>query len=65
MRFFQNSVGSNGHLEIDFAIDRHGTVDPVHAAAYKGFGDWVRSCYGAPVGTGALDAAGQTTFEFR
>ena len=55
-------VGSNGHLEIDFGIDRHGSVDPVHAVAYKQFGDWIRSCYGSPVGAGAL-TPGSTTLE--
>lgn len=38
-----------------------GRVDPVHAAAYKQFGDWIRACYGAPVATGALPA-GATSF---
>ena len=59
---YHDSVGANGHLEIDFAIDRTGGVDPKHAAAYAGFGGWIRSCYGSPVGTGAL-ALGATTVE--
>ena len=60
--FYHNSVGANGHLEIDFAIDRTGGIDPKHAAAYAQFGSWIRSCYGSPVAHGAL-AAGQTSFE--
>ena len=36
-------------LELDFAIDRQGLVDPAHAVRYKEFGDWIRACYGAPV----------------
>jgi alpha-L-fucosidase len=52
--FYHRSVGMNGHLEIDFAISRTGEVDPVHALAYKSFGDWIRSCYGAPVAVGGL-----------
>lgn len=53
--FYHNSVGANGHLEIDFAIDRTGNVDPVHAAAYASFGAWIRACYGgAPVAAGSL-----------
>lgn len=38
--FYHNSVGANGHLEIDFAIDRTGGVAPKHALAYKQFGAW-------------------------
>jgi hypothetical protein len=53
---YHASVGANGHLEIDFAIDRTGGVDPKHAAAYAGFGGWIRSCYGTPVGTASLSA---------
>lgn len=59
--FYHNSVGMNGHLEIDFAISRTGEVDPLHAAAYAGFGAWIRSCYGSPVASGALPA-GATSF---
>jgi alpha-L-fucosidase len=54
--FYHNSVGNNGHLEIDFAIDRRGMIDPNHAIAYKLFGDWIRSCYGSPVAAAYLDA---------
>jgi len=60
--FYHNSVGANGHLEIDFAIDRTGGVDPKHAFAYKQFGDWIRSCYGSPVAHGSLPK-GWTSFE--
>lgn len=42
-------MGQNAVLELDFAIDLNGQVDPAHAAAYKQFGDWIRSCYGKPV----------------
>ena len=54
--FYHASVGANAHLEIDFAIDRTGNVDPVHAARYREFGAWIRSCYGTPVAAGALPA---------
>jgi hypothetical protein len=30
--YYHQSVGSNGHLEIDFAIDRTGGIAPKHAA---------------------------------
>ena len=58
---YHHSVGANGHLEIDFAIDRTGNVDPVHAAGYAAFGAWIRACYGAPLAQGALPA-GATQF---
>ena len=29
-------------MELDFAIDRTGRVDPKHAALYKALGDWIR-----------------------
>ena len=61
VQFYHSSVGMNGHLEIDFAISRTGEVDPLHAAAYAGFGAWIRSCYGSPVASGALPA-GATSF---
>jgi alpha-L-fucosidase len=49
------SVGANGVLELDFAIDRTGQVHPAHAAMYQTFGDWIRSCYGTPLVSGRLD----------
>ena len=33
----------------------------MHAAAYKAFGDWIRSCYGSPVAAGSLPP-GATSF---
>ena len=58
------NLGANGHLEIDFAIDRTGGVDPKHAVAYKQFGDWIRSCYGLPVAQESL-TPGETSFELQ
>jgi len=46
---YHNSVGSNAVLELDFAINRDGLVEPSHAVMYKQLGDWIRSCYGTPV----------------
>ncbi len=51
---YHASVGSNGHLEIDFAIDRTGGIAPTHAAAYRTFGNWIRNCYGTPLATGSM-----------
>lgn len=57
---YQRSVGANGKLELDFAIDRTGQVNPVHATRYAQFGDWIRSCYGTPVAS-TIPAAGVWT----
>ena len=52
-------MGANGHLEIDFAIDRTGNVAPAHATLYAAFGGWIAACYGkAPLAAGALAAGG-------
>jgi len=61
VQFYHHSVGMNGHLEIDFAIDRTGRVDPVHAKAYAQFGAWIASCYGSPLAVGGLPF-GATSF---
>jgi len=46
---YHATVGANGVLELDYAIDRTGRVDPAHKARYKELGEWIRSCYGSPV----------------
>jgi len=50
IELYHATVGNNGVLELDFAIDRSGRVHYTHAARYKEFGDWIRSCYGNPLG---------------
>jgi hypothetical protein len=35
-------------MELDFAVDRSGNIDPAHAARYKEFGAWIHDCYGYP-----------------
>ena len=50
---YHDTVGSNGVLELDFAIDRDGLVAPQHEAAYRALGAWIHSCYGTPVPTTA------------
>jgi hypothetical protein len=47
-------------LELDFAIDRTGNVNPAHVVQYAAFGNWIRSCYGNPVAT-MSGPAGATT----
>ena len=46
---YHKSVGSNSVMELDFAIDRTGNIDPTHAERYAEFGAWIRSCYGTAV----------------
>eukprot|EP00056_Hartaetosiga_gracilis_P003668 m.65889 g.65889 ORF g.65889 m.65889 type:complete len:586 (-) comp11539_c6_seq2:510-2267(-) len=46
---YHDTVGNNAVLELDFAIDRDGLVDPTHAQRYKELGDWIRSCYSTPI----------------
>ena len=43
---FHDTLGSNGVIELDFAIDRDGLVNPVHEARYREFGSWIKACYG-------------------
>ena len=42
---YHQTVGSNGVLELDFAIDRDGIVNPDHEKVYRAFGSWISSCY--------------------
>ena len=52
---YHATCGANTVMELDFAIDRTGNVDPAHAALYKAFGDWRRACYGSPIATTTLE----------
>ena len=54
---YHNSVGMNTVLELDFAIDRSGRLDPSHSARYKQLGDWIRTCYGKSIAAGAVTAS--------
>ncbi len=47
-------------MELDFAIDRTGSIDPQHALRYKEFGDWIRACYGSPLGSFTLTGGART-----
>jgi alpha-L-fucosidase len=48
IKMYHSTVGANSVMELDFAIDRTGNIDPTHAARYKEFGTWIRQCYGTP-----------------
>ena len=41
-------MGNGGTIELDFAINRDGLVEPSHAARYQAFGGWIHACYGGP-----------------
>eukprot|EP01079_Euglenida_sp_SAG-EU17-18_P002554 gene2554-73_t len=47
IHMYHGTVGNNCVMELDFAIDRTGNVDPAHAARYREFGGLIRSCYGS------------------
>ena len=49
-------------MELDFAIDRSGRIDPTHAARYKEFGDWISACYSDPLGQ-SMDFVNSTVVE--
>ena len=46
---YHETVGKNGVLELDFAINRDGVIEPKHAKRYKQLGTWIKKCYGSPV----------------
>ena len=48
---YHETVGKNGVLELDFAIDRDGLVNTNHAKRYKELGTWIKHCYSDPVST--------------
>ena len=43
---YHGTVGQNAVMELDFAVDRTGNIDPTHAARYAEFGGWIDACYG-------------------
>ncbi|OAQ58196.1 glycoside hydrolase family 29 protein [Pochonia chlamydosporia 170] len=50
---YHNSVGRNCVLELDVTPDQRGLIPDDHAALYKRLGDFINSCYGNPIDTGA------------
>jgi len=47
---YHDIVGRGMVMELAFSINRDGLVDESHAEVYKQLGDWVRECYGTPIG---------------
>ena len=58
-RMYHATVGANAVMELDFAIDRTGNVDPSHMERYLEFGNWVRNCYGAAAAATDWELANQ------
>ena len=42
---YHKTVGNNGALELDLAVNRNGIVETSHSVRYKELGDWIRACY--------------------
>ena len=61
---YHSSVGNNGVLELDFAINRDGLVEPNHADRYRELGAWIRRCYGNPISI-VSGKRGQTLIELK
>eukprot|EP00037_Helgoeca_nana_P011787 m.105977 g.105977 ORF g.105977 m.105977 type:complete len:306 (-) comp21053_c0_seq3:145-1062(-) len=61
IKVYHQTVGRNGVLELDFAIDRTGKVAPTHETRYREFGAWIDSCYATPVASAAPGAGGDVT----
>ena len=53
IEIYHDTVGANSVMELDFAIDRTGNIDPTHAQRYHEFGSWIRACYDTPVAQAA------------
>ena len=54
---YHATVGNNCVLELGFATDKNGTIPADQVARAKQFGDWIRSCYDAPVNATAAPNA--------
>lgn len=46
---YHKTVGRNCQLELDLTPDRSGLIPASYAARYKQLGDFISSCYGAPI----------------
>jgi alpha-L-fucosidase len=48
---YHGSVGRNGNLLLDFAPQPNGLLPEDAMAAYRVFGNWIKTCYGQPLAT--------------
>ena len=46
---YHQTVGRNGVLELDVAVDETGRIPYDHAQRYQELGDYIQSCYGTPL----------------
>jgi len=64
---YHGSTGRNCMFVLNFTPNRDGLVPARYAARYKALGDFIRSCYGAPIATGpgecGCDKTGRCTCE--
>ena len=49
MNIYHRTVGRNGVLELDVAVDETGRIPYNHAQRYQEMGDYIRHCYGTPL----------------
>ena len=48
MDIYHRTVGRNGVLELDVAVDKAGRIREDHAQRYQEMGEYIRLCYGQP-----------------
>ena len=51
VQIYHKTVGRNGVLELDIAVDKTGRIRYDHAVRYEQLGDYIRHCYGNPLMT--------------
>ena len=49
MQIYHHTVGRNGVLELDVAVDTTGRIRSDHAQRYQEMGDYIQACYGRPL----------------
>jgi alpha-L-fucosidase len=49
VNLYHKTVGRNGVLELDVAVDRTGRIQHDHAQRYMELGDYIKACYGKPL----------------
>lgn len=49
VKLYHKTVGRNGVLELDVAVDRSGRIQYDHAQRYMELGDYIKACYGKPL----------------
>lgn len=60
---YHDSVGRNAFMLLDWTPTKEGTMREDHLQRYQEFGDWLRSCYDAPVATVSAPEGSRATLE--